>query len=592
MLITHRHWVAGILAGMVTVGCGASEEDARTSEASQALAAESVGPQGQQAVYAASRYLSMPDVAFTQYASATLLSGGSLVCGGAMVGPNVYMTAAHCNLAGTMAIRFRTYRGASSAASDTEDFTCRSLLQTFDDTDLTLFFCEPNAAGENPGDKYGYLHFDTSAPTLGMPIYSVSGNPVVNGSIASDARIYATGNVTQTNYQDWFVPNNRPNTGIGMNLWGDFGVSGSPNLNAANHRVIVGPVSTADGGWARYALSMRDYFRWGVVDSNNPHSLNDANVAALGLVPARYDGLLDKNLDFRFDIQTDLERLRGESRRDWYWLGFDSERRNALWDPIAFTTIDAPTSQARIRRTTGTTFTEVLAHRKLNLRAGTYRVSLMTFTNAASTVNGLWVSFKSGGRLLGGEFVPTTVGAGWQMHTLQITAPTDNAELIFGLSGTADVLVSNVSVVRSNAVMDLDTFDKRVHWRNDNTGARAQVVPDGRITGTPNWALRVPYDAASPGTYPVRNRQLALVGGRRYRICFDHRRDGTAGTTGELRLASAGQVAASVVYTPGASWATSCTPTFTAPSDNNMVQIRANGPNSAHFVDNIAIQDQ
>jgi hypothetical protein len=59
-------------------------------------------------------------------------------------------------------------------------------------------------------------------------------------------------------------------------------ITGSASPNPANHRVIVGPVSTADGGWKRQALSMRDYFWWGYVDSNNPFSVNDANVAALG----------------------------------------------------------------------------------------------------------------------------------------------------------------------------------------------------------------------------------------------------------------------------------------------------------------------
>jgi ELWxxDGT repeat protein len=62
-----------------------------------------------------------------------------------------------------------------------------------------------------------------------------------------------------------------------------------------------------------------------------------------------------------FDVQQDLERLRGENKRDWYYLGFESERRNALWDvDTTYTSIDAANGQ-ELWSDNGTTTAAIVA---------------------------------------------------------------------------------------------------------------------------------------------------------------------------------------------------------------------------------------
>lgn len=49
------------------------------------------------------------------------------------------------------------------------------------------------------------------------------------------------------------------------------------------------------------------------------------------------------------------------------------------------------------------------------------------------------------------------------------------------VSGTY-VAVTALSLIEAGptpSVMNFDTHDKRHHWRNDNTGARARILPDG-----------------------------------------------------------------------------------------------------------------
>ena len=549
--------------------------------------------------YASRQYYTDPDVSVNQWAEASF-NGTS--CNGVMIGPNVYLTAAHCGAPTNVQIRFRTYRNGSTTVSDTETFTCNAMLQTFNDTDGAVFFCGPNAAGENPGDKYGYVDFDLSTPTVGQQLYSISANPWVDGSVAHDARMYATGQVTSVSDNGWFVPNANPNSGIAMNLWGETGMSGSPHFNPVTHRMIIAPLSVAGGGvtpapryggWYRAAVSMQQLLYWGYVNPDydpaaQGPTVNVELVRSLGLVPESYYGWADKELDYEFDVQRDLERLRGEARRGWYWLGFESQRRNALWDPAAFTSFDTTNRWARLNKTGGPAYSDALLHRKLNLSAGTYRVSLMTFTHSAAIPSSLWVSFKQGASYIGGEYVPNTVGSGWQMHTLELTSTVDNAELVLGLAGNADVLVSAMSIVRQGDVMNFDTFDKRFNWRNDINGSRAQVVPDGAVTGTPNWAVRV----AAPPTagFPVRNRQLALAGGRSYQICFDARRENASGyAQGHLRVMSGGAQATSTTLYASSSWLRFCTLAFTPPSDDNNLQARLLSGDSSFLIDNIAI---
>jgi hypothetical protein len=578
------------LASATSIGCLEDPEGGgeAAGEAVSGLASEQTINANQRIVHAAGLYYTSPDVAVNQYASASL--GG--YCNGVMIGPNTFLSAAHCG-GGPTWISFRTYRGGSTAVSDVETFSCDAMVQTFNDTDAVLFYCAPNG-GVSPGDKYGYVDFDLTAPVAGQQIYSISANNLLNGSLPYDTRMYANGQVTSpAGVGHWFTPASAPNTGVEMNLWGEGGMSGSPHFNAANHRLTIAPLSTAPGGggWNRNALSMGNLLYWGVINAaydpaaQGP-TVNLALVRSLGLVAESYYGWADKELDGLFDIQRDLERLRGEGARDWYFLGFDSPRRNALWTP-QLATFDAAARSARILRTSGAGYADALLHERLSLGAGTYRITFSTLTQASQYASSLYVGLKGPSGYVG-EYVPTAVGAGWQLHTVEVTAPAAGMALVLGLAGTADVLVSAVSVVQAGAVMDFDRFDKRTNWRNDIDGSRAMVVPDGRTTGTPNWAVRVSAPATTG--FPVRNRQLALNAGRPYRVCFDARRESAAGFAQvHLRVMSGGAVATSTTVYAGSTWGTHCTAAFTPITDDNNLQLRLMAGDSAFVVDNIAI---
>ncbi len=600
-MIKNTLFAASVLGFLFASGCVAASptdesepsEDEATGEAQDALTGEMTNGSAS-IVYAAGQTYLKPDMMVNQWAEASF-NGNS--CNGVMIGPNTYFTAAHCGAPANAPIVFRTYRNGGTAVSDTETFFCNEMIQTFNDTDGAVFYCAPNAAGQNPGDKYGYVDFDVSDPAVGQSVYSVSANSIVNGTVPLDARMYTAGQVTATNDNGWFVPDVNPNTGIVTNLWGEPGMSGSPHFNGANHKMIIAPLSVAPGagGFARWSNSMHSLLYWGYVNPNyNPAAqgptVNTAFVQSLGLTPGNYYGWADNNLDWEFDVQYDLERLRGEARRGWYWLGFDSQRRNGLWDAVAFTTFDANNRWIRINKTSGAGYADAILHHKLNLGAGTFRVSLMTLTSSASMANTLWVGLKNGASYPTGEYVPNTVGSGWQMHTFEVTSGGDGYDLVLGARGTADILVSSISVVKRGEPMDFDTADKRVNWRNDIDGSRAIVVPDGRTTGTPNWAVRV----APPATagYPVRNRQLALVGNRPYRICFDAKRVNSGGwAQAEVRLVSGGAVAAVTQNYLVNTWTSYCTATFTPASDDNNLQIRLMGGDSPFLVDNITITE-
>ncbi|WP_437767117.1 hypothetical protein WMF27_20865 [Sorangium sp. So ce281] len=180
----HFFRTAPLLGILVTTGCAATAgvdelDDEPVGEAESALAAEMTLSPNQRIVNAACLYTANPDVAVSQFAEAS--PGG--YCNGVMIGPNVFFSAAHCG-GGPTTITFRTYRNGSTAVSDTEGFTCDAMAQTFNDTDGVLFFCWPNAAGENPGDTYGDVDFDVSPPVVGQQIYSISANNQQNGGLA------------------------------------------------------------------------------------------------------------------------------------------------------------------------------------------------------------------------------------------------------------------------------------------------------------------------------------------------------------------------------------------------------------------------
>jgi hypothetical protein len=585
---------------LVAAGCVAPDgTNEPVGDAQQAIAAEHGGGIAQMAP----RLYTSPDVTLTGYAVPDV--GG---CTGEMIGPNFMMTAAHCGDADHTAT-FYTYRNQDPTKPQTEGFYCHMLLNTFWRTDMTLSFCDPNGAGENPGDKYGYLDFDHSQPTVGEAVYSYWYNPVVSLGVGW-GEIYSIGKVTDTAAVIWGPagsdgPMNEP-MGIGTDLWTQPGASGSAILNPANFRILVAPTSTgnndATGRWAQSAkteFEQASVIGWddGSTPPKHYTGVHDANIASLGLVGASYAGKLDKNGDYLFDIQLDAERRRGENARDWYYLGFESERRNALWYTDGSVSFDTNNRLAHVAVPTTATRRQVMVHTGLPLEASTsYRVSIMVATSSASSGAALHLAFMQSGLEEAGVDVPTAAGAGWQLYSFDLQTVSAHPQLALLVNGTLDASLTALSVIKDGAVMDFDSGDKRFSWRNDNTGGRGLILPDGNSTATtPNWAgYAVPTAGRAANTdWPLRNRQTGLVANDWYQLCADVRANTITPSSDVanrvIRVLSAGYEVVRASFRPSTTWSTVCSAPFRVTSGDNNVQVGFDGPSAVvgYFVDNL-----
>lgn len=565
------------------------------------------------------------DVALRSYA---LFKSGS-GCSGTMIGPNVMLTAAHCSGAPKVA-QFRTYSTETNTVVD--DFDCEYLEGNFPEGDVVLFYCAPNAAGENPGDKYGYVDFDIELTPDGLldyapskakvsssaPVYSVWWNPITG--VTSNAMLYSEGEVTNTTSTHWFSlggdgcqESDDIGRGASADLWSNGGCSGSSILSATSHRLLLGPTSTAQSdSRGRNAGSIADYLQFGRIFSADASpcggtgrtQINQDLLPDLGLDPAIYSGWMDREPNGLFDVHEDLESIRGENQRPWYWLGFESHRRNHLWTPMA-TGLEFQTNETsglvRVNRLSSSSnlWSDALRHTRLNLKTNTtYNVSIMANVAQTPGTNPIRVCLGSTCR----DWNPT-VGS-WQMKVLQFqTGLVSGAMLRIMTRGQSDVSLTAVSVIEAGAYMDFDTHDTRTMWRDHNTGARGFIWPNGNArvgqTGS-NWAGVVRRNS-SRGLYKddwsLRNRQLGIAAGQ-VQVCFDHRRstrEPLTNATGTMRIIdNNGEVANSYLsFTPSANWQRSCTARFTLSQDDNNLQFGVNGSNSsasgAYLVDNILV---
>ncbi|AGC42351.1 hypothetical protein MYSTI_01002 [Myxococcus stipitatus DSM 14675] len=609
---------------LAACGSGGTSQEPDGALGAQALPIIAEQPGGiAEAVW---RWYDDPDIAKSSYASPVWfdLGGGSIRCSAAMIGPNFMLTAAHCGAPTQLTLSFLTYAEDSNTAKRFEDFNCKMLYNTWHSSDLALYFCPPNASGVSPGDKYGYLDFETGALSVGQQVYSIWGNPLQTPAPSLyDVRFLSKGTITSTTSSGTFTTDPafvqvNPSTGlpdyttshersigISTNLWSNYGASGSAQLSATSHRIAVGPLSTATpDGHGRNALSIAQYLLDGTVDGRDPIRLNTSYVASLGVTPSSYTGLMDKDGDKLIDLQEDVERLRGESARDWYVLDFDSERRNALWtlNTAAFVSVSFNTTDrtAQLIRTQASVAEQpMLSHSRLNLTPGKYRLSLQldTVTSDSSLPVWLgmaWVNPVTGLGEIQGRWLSSPPGSGWGMHAVEVTLPTTQGAqvMVMGASSRFNVRLAAINVVKSGAAMNLDTADLRFHWRNDVTGGRGRVVPRGVNSATrTDWALRVKFDATNPTGWPIRNRQFALVGAGRYRLCFDHKQE-TSASSGVMRVVSTGEERVRQDIAAGSAWSRTCTPSFRAKTDDNNVQFGVTSGAGSYLVDNIAIVEE
>jgi hypothetical protein len=474
--------------------------------------------------YAFPQYRKSAAITLASYATPDAV--GSLACGAAMIGPNTMISAAHCGPASQ--VDFRTYHHNTGDLTQavTSTYSCTYLVQTFNGgSDLMIHFCNAGADGVNPGDRYGYLDLDPTRPTVGQEIYSLWTNQQPSEEVPV-ALMYSPGQITRTNLSPdelWSVPHQAGSVGIESNVYGEGGSSGSPQLDAFSHKIVVGPTSTAvaTGARERRAVSIYDYLYWGNAQPGGGTSdVNESAVTAMGLDPQNYYGWIDKDLDWSFDIQSDVEVARGEQRRNWYYLGFESARRNKLWTPVdPYATFANGT--AVVTRSDDSEG-PVLMHQMLNLVKGANYV-LSGVAGRTAGDGFVWVGLV--GEQFSGAWLP---GDSPQPFAIPVVATHDNTEVMMLLSGNGTYEFSRLLLVRvdNGGINDFDMADERISWTDGGSSGPAMIVPDGRdlVGGAPNWAA---YVASFPGTTPhtARLDRVPAALGTKYRVCFDQKFD-------------------------------------------------------------------
>jgi hypothetical protein len=577
-----------------------------------------------------------PDVALASYAAPDLYG-----CGGAMIGPNILLTAAHCGK--RYWARFIQYRGPYNI--DSEVFECRYLMKTFPETDLALHYCLPNADGASPGDKYGYLDFDVLHTETGKfdygsslywmrltnafgHLYSIWTHPIATLWDGETHQIYSQGQILRDDVAGWYAPNDlsyqapdlyNPRCtnslpgidlpmGVKSSVYGVQGASGSVTLSSITHRILLGPTSTAKaiemdcpGRWGgdcdRGQLSMADYLQHGYLDPDSGSSTchKGATAVDVGYLDwvlnitggDLFYGWADKDANGLFDLQEVIEDSLGEHPKDWHWLGFESHRRNATWEPSSrarFNTVDPLRGIARLS-TVGESYDgyrRALQHRALvGIEPdGNYTVAFRARVLRRSASFPLRVCLR-------GRCKRVDVSPGdWKTVVIRLKARSALNGLVIQLLAGTEVELADLSVIQAGAVMDFDAHPKRVAWRNGS--GRGLVVPSGRRTtqeendDVPDFAGRV---KVVPGAtvYTLRNDALGIDGGRGYKVCFSAVADqGLVAAVGMVRVRETATDTTLVEqgFSPSGSWDEVCTLPFRAESDSATIEF---GSRSSSF---------
>ncbi|MBN9167753.1 MAG: hypothetical protein BGO98_25445 [Myxococcales bacterium 68-20] len=594
---------AGCAVALVAIAAGCSvptvaEERADPGEelgrVAQPVAAELPGK-----VEYAFRYYGDPKIARVAFASPAW--GG---CSATMIGPNTVLTAAHCGPAEaavfqTGTLTFMTFR-ANETERNIETFQCRRLIHGWPRHDLAVLYCDPSATGVNPGDKYGYLDFETRAPAVGDDVYSIWWNAVLNGSTGNlGVPLYSRGKVVQTNASMWSGvlggPAGTP-VGIKMDTWAQPGASGSSNVDVNTHRILVGPTTLANTteSAARWAWSMRTYLDSGLLapgtysGAGYLENIKESNFPAGSYNFSGYVGSVDKSVNGVFDVQEDIERQRGENQRSSYWLGFDSRRRNVLWER-GFVFLEYETKETRVEFVAGGL---VLRHRSLNLKPNTwYRVGVRVRTNSAGSAYALSVGFERSNQPAWSVAALATAPGSTVLRTAVIKTDANPAPF-FAIRTTAafNGAISEVQLIEDGSTQGFDLIDEREGWTT--TFGPANFVPRGvtstNINAPPDFALQVRPSKAT--AIAASTQKLLFLPNRAQRLCFKARALGSTAASGVATVTSGGSQVLNVSFALPTTWASYCFGRIYTPSTDSKLSFGASGGlTTSYLVDDVRV---
>jgi hypothetical protein len=592
-------WIGVMAVGVAACGAGdgldLQEASDPVSRVAQAVAAERPG----EVEYAFRRY-GDPDIARVAFAS-PMWNGG---CSSTMIGPNFVLTAAHCGPAEAApnqngALTFMTFRN-NETERNTEMFQCRRLIHGWPRHDLAVAFCDPNAAGVNPGDKYGYVDVEIRAPAVGDSVYSVWWNPVIGGRTGGlFVPLFSAGNVVQTNAKIWSGILGAPagtNVGIFMDTWAQPGASGSSNIDINTHRILVGPTTLANNpeSAARWAFSMRTYLDSELLAPGTYpgagfiENVKASNFPAGNYNFSRYEGKVDKSVNGVFDVQEDVERQRGENQRTSYWLGFDSRRRIPLWE-TGFVLIDYDSKQTPIPYVGAGL---VLRHRFLNLKPDTsYRVGVRVRTNSAGNANALTVGFERSGQPAW-SVAPLATSPGTDVYRTAMIRTDAGAKPFFAIrtTGAFNGSIAEIQLIEDGTASSFELMDEREGWTTPF--GRGFFLPQGVTAANPgappDFALRVrPLFTTA---IPTSTQKLLFLPGRGQRMCFKARAMADTGASGVVRITSGGTQVLNATFPLTTTWESRCYGRlYTPATDTTLTFSSTEGLSTSYLVDDVGV---
>ena len=593
--------VAALVAGGCAAPTDAGEEGATIDGESVGSVAQPVLAERPGEVEYAFRYYNDPKIARVQFAAPNWRG-----CSSTMIGPNFVLTAAHCGPAESEAsqeatLMFMTYR-ANETQRNVENFRCRRLIHGWPRHDLAILYCPPNAAGVSPGEKYGYVDFETRAPVVGDSVYSIWWNPVTSGATGTtNVSLFSAGTVRRINEVIWDDrlggPGGQP-IGINMSTWTQPGSSGSSSISRTTNRILVGPTSTGSSpeGPSKNAWSMRTYLDTDVLAPGNYPGANFIeNVKASNFPPgtwdfARYAGKVDRNQNAVFDVQEDIERAYGENTRATYWLGFDMRRRIPQWE-TGFVAIDYDAKETRIAYVGAGL---ALRHRFLNLKPNTtYRVGVRVKTNTAGNANALTVGFERSNQAAWSvAALATPAGTTGYRTALIRTDASPKPFFAIRSTGAFNGSVSEIELVEDGSTNNFELADQREGW---TTGflTPADFLPRGVTAdsgGAPDFALAL-RTFGWGAVLPVSTNTLVFSPLRFQRLCFKVRSLDPTSASGVARITSGTTQVVNATFPLTTAWTQQCVNRISTPSTDTTLTFASSGTiSTTYLVDDVKLE--